>query len=281
LATRTPHPHGATIIGTRTKAAADIAAFANAITARYIEMNDSYHGPGSAYGHASDTLAAVLTAADHADSSGRDLITAIVAAYEIYLRLSDVFHNRDAFDPVNFACIGSAAAAAKLYGLEATAIAHAISIAAVPNIVLMQARRDHKTMFKGVAAGQAARAGVFAALLARAGMESPHLPFEGKAGWCDHVARERFVIQAIGGGESAFKILQTQIKPRPSNGSTIGCILAAEKIAPLDIGAVERITVECYKHAKHAVGSSKELWHPESRETADHSIPYVVAATLM
>jgi 2-methylcitrate dehydratase len=176
-----PDPDGATVIGTRTKTTADMAAFVNGTMARYPEFIDSYHGPGSGHGHVSEVIAPVLAAAEHVRASGRDFITAVVVAYEVFIRISDVFHNNHAFDSGNLGCIGSAAAASKLFGLTHEQIAHAISMAVVPNNILHQVSRDHKTMFKSVAAGQAGRAGVFAAMLARAGMEGPHLPFEGKA----------------------------------------------------------------------------------------------------
>src|SRR6185295_16624742 len=99
-------------------------------------------------------------------------------------------------------------------------LAHAISMAIVPNNCLKQVRTGHLSMFKATQAGQAGRAGVFAALLARAGMEGPHLPFEGKAGWCDHVARERFMFKAFGGPGTRFKIQDTLIKLRPACGRT-------------------------------------------------------------
>src|SRR3954454_8620856 len=73
-----------------------------------------------------------------------------------------------------------------------------LSMAVVPNNALNQARTGHLSMWKAVAAGQSGRAGVFAALLAKAGMRGPHMPFEGKAGWIDHVARRPVTLQAFG-----------------------------------------------------------------------------------
>ena len=282
LAAQMPDPGGATIIGTRMKTTPDLAAFVNAVTARYPELTDTYHWPGSAYGHASDTLPPVLAVAEHAQVSGRELITGIVLGYEVYLRISDVFHNTAGFDDTNFSCLGTAVAAGKLLGLSSEQISHGISMAVVPNIILTQVRSDHKSMFKTVAAGQAGRAGVFAALLARAGMEGPHLPFEGKAGWCEHVARERLSLEPMGGNGVPFKILYTQIKTRPANGGATVCILATEKVAPLvNIKQVKKITVEGYKRIKENLATSENSWNPQSREDADHSAAYVVAATLM
>ena len=136
-------------------------------------------------------------------------------------------------------------------------------------------------MFKAAAAGQAGRAGVFAALLARAGMEGPHLPFEGKAGWCDHVALNRFALDSMGGDVTEFKIMDTQIKTRPSSGETSAAILAAEKIAPLkNINEVQQVIVETFRYALDIAGTGEHRWNPD-RESADGSIPYCTAVALM
>ena len=264
FAAQVPDPCGATVIGTRMKTTTDIGAFVNATTARYVEMTDFYHWPGSAEGHPSDVVMPVLAAGEHARVAGRELITAVVLAYEVFLRISDVFRN-PAFDPTNFACLGTAVGAGKLMGLSTDQLSHCISMAVTPNGILRQVRTGHLSMFKAAAAGQAGRAGVFAAMLAKAGMEGPHRPFEGKAGWCDHVAGGRFSLDALGGGETRFKILDSEIKHRPSVGNTISSILAAEKVAPLNPKAVEKVTVELYKRAKERVGTGEHVWNPESR----------------
>lgn len=282
VAAAMPNPAGATVIGTRMKTSPEMAAYVNGATARYVEMNDIYHWPGAFGGHPSDVLTPILAAAEHAQVSGRDLITGVVLGYEVYQRFSDIFKNVGmGFDHTNFACLGSALGAAKMFGLTHEQTAHAISMAAVPNVILRQVRADHYSMYKAVASGHAGRAGVFAAILARAGMEGPHLPFEGKAGWCGHVARDTLKLQALGGKGVEFRIMQALVKPRASCGTTISSIMATEKIAPLHAKDVKKITVEVYQKAKERVGTGEHRWNPDTRETADHSIPYVVAATLM
>ena len=279
LAATMPNPAGATVIGTRFKCAPDIAAFVNGTTARYAELTDIYHPPGSAVAHPSDTLTPILAAAEYAQASGKDFITAVVLGYEVCLQMAHVFRN-EAFDNTNLGCIGSAVGSAKVLSLTPEQLSHCISMAVVPNNVLKQARRGQKTMFKAVAAGQAGRAGVFAALLARAGMEGPHLPFEGKAGWCDHVGGGRFTLGAMGGENMPFKITQTRIKNRPAAGPAIAAILAAEKLAPLDIANIRNIVIEVHQLAKNNTAPGERPWPLGSREDADHSTPFLIAATL-
>jgi 2-methylcitrate dehydratase len=282
VAAAMPNAAGATVLGTRMKTSPEMAAYVNAATARYVEMNDIYHWPGAFGGHPSDVLTPVLAAAEHACADGRAFITSVVLAYEVYQSFSDVFRNIGmGFDHTNFCTLGSAVGAGKLFGLSAAQLSQCISMAAVPNVILRQVRSSHYSMYKAVASGHAGRAGVFAAILARAGMEGPHLPFEGKGGWRDHVARDQFEL-SLGGYGAPFKIQHALIKPRACCGTTISSVLAAEKISPLrDLASVDRITVEVYKKAKERVGTGAHCWNPDTRETADHSIPYVVAATLM
>jgi 2-methylcitrate dehydratase len=281
VAARTPDANGSTLIGTQAKVAADVAAFANATAARYVNFTDTYNWPKSAGGHPSDVIAPVLAVAELKRRTGREFITGVVLAYEVFLRLSDVFQH-PGFDYTSFGTLGAAVGAAKILGLSRSQLAECIAMAAASGNMLRQTRLGQLTMWKAAASGQAARTGVFAAFLAQDGMEGPRVPFEGKAGWCDHVAGQRFALDAMGGGETPFKVTTSVIKARPAVGLTIASILAAESIAPLaDIGAVKAVTVEVYKRAKQACGSGAHHWSPDSAETADHSIPYLVATTLI
>lgn len=282
LAPRGPGRHAATIIGTRSKTTLEMAAFANAIAARSAEMMDIYHFPGSFGGHPSDVVMPVFGAAEHSRASGSDLLVAIVLAYEIFLRFSDAFHN-NGFDDTNFACIATAAAAARLFDLSSEGVGNSIAIAAVANVALKQVRTDELTAWKVMATGQAARAGVFAAMLAEAGAPGPSLPFTGKAGWCAHVAREPIVFGHFGGVGTPFKILDTRIKHRPAAGETISTILAAEKIAPKlrGIDSIKTVTVELYKRALERAGSGEHHWQPRSPDAAGNSIPYLASVALM
>ncbi len=281
LAARMPAPGGATVLGARMKTTPHFAAFVNATSARYAELND-VHLPGSGGGHPSDVVTPLFAAAEHAQSSGREFITAIVLAYEVYLRVVEATR-MPGFDSGNFVCLAAAVGAGKLLRLTPPQLSSCISIALVANNALRVGRVGHLTMWKTAAAGQAGGAGVFAAILARAGMEGPDLPFEGTGAWCDHVAHGRFSLDTMGGNAIPFKIEQTLIKLRPCCAATISPLLAAEKIAASvgTIRNVQQVTVEVGEKAKVGMGTGAHHWRPDSRETADHSIPYVTAAALM
>jgi 2-methylcitrate dehydratase len=171
-------------------------------------------------------------------------------------------------------------------GLRVDGVADALSMAAVSGNVLTQVRNGHLSVWKAVAAGQAARTGVSCAVMAAEGMQGPHLPFTGKHGWCNHVSGPLQLAPMGGEGDdhASFKITDTLIKQRSSCATTISSILAAEKAsAPVRdrLEQVKSVTVEVYDTAKRNLGTEAHHWDPRSRETADHSIPYVVAATLI
>src|SRR5262245_8893595 len=84
LALRASMPGGARLIGQRHRTLPELAAFANGVAARYLDGNDSFVGGG---GHPSDTIAAILAAADWQRADGRAVITAITLAYEVYYAL--------------------------------------------------------------------------------------------------------------------------------------------------------------------------------------------------
>jgi 2-methylcitrate dehydratase len=281
---------GATVFGTDWCVPADIAAFVNGTAARAVEMNDVYHRPGSRNGHPSDVIMPLLAVAEQVRAHGAALITAVVIGYEVYLRLADAARNKS-FDAANFCCIGSAVGAGILLGLDETRLAHCISLAVIPNNALNQTRTGHLSMWKSAAAGQAGRAGVFAALLASKGMEGPCLPFTGKHGWCNNVAREAIALHAWGGEAEPYKINESFVKPRAACLHTLAPILAAEKASVAlrrSRADIERVTVEVYEAKERSLGSEgnsmaegEHHWNPRTRETADHSIPYCVAATLL
>lgn len=275
-------PGEATILGTRRRTTLELAAFINAGTARYIEANDVFarYKPGTAHGHPSDVITPLLAVAEHAGASGADFLAAVVLAYEIYLRICDACHS-DGFDPASFGCIAIAAASARLMGCSSAQTGHAIAIAATTHNILKQVRSDSVTVWKALAAAQAGRDGIQSCLLARAGFEGPSLPFVGTAGWCDFVAGKRFLLEEMGGRDTPFLICESRIKTRPVRALVISAVLAAEKLAAQleDVQAITRIEVATYRRARQ--GTGPQHWVCDSRETADHSIPYCVAAALL
>jgi 2-methylcitrate dehydratase len=276
---------GATLLGTDMVVAPDMAAFVNATTSRYAEANDVYRWPNASGGHPSDVIMPVLAVAESVKADGREFIQAVVLAYEVFCRISDCMVGwGKGVEPTNFARIAVAAAAARLWRLPPDKITHAISMSAIAGNLVRQVRTGHLSVWKSVASGEAGRAGVFAALLAQEGMEGPRMPFEGKNGWCAQVAQKSMELDQMGGAGVPFKIEVTLIKPRSVCAATISSVLAAEPLSQRLLGRItdiRQVEVAVYGSAKEGMGTGEHHWNPQSRETADHSIPYVVAATLL
>jgi 2-methylcitrate dehydratase len=136
-------------------------------------------------------------------------------------------------------------------------------------------------MWKGCAAGNAGRNGIFASLLAREGLTGPLNAIEEKEGGLWSLLGP-FEWEPFGGRGGPFRIALTNLKYFPSEYHSQSAISAALQLRDkLEIDAIESITIHTYWMAWNGIGSEPEKWHPTTRETADHSLPYIVAAALI
>jgi 2-methylcitrate dehydratase len=159
-------------------------------------------------------------------------------------------------------------------------MAEAISLSITPNIALEQTRLGELSMWKGCAAANASRNGVFAALLAAEGMTGPDYAIEGKAGLYHAVGK--FEWAPFGGRGGPFRIGETHLKYYPavvhSQSPITAAVQLAGRFAPADVA---RIVVETYWVARRYTDRASPLWRPATRETADHSLPFIIAAALL
>jgi 2-methylcitrate dehydratase len=276
FAQRVTLPDGAAIIGTRHRTLPELAAFANSVASRYIEGNDTFPGGG---GHPSDSLLPILGVAEACGATAPTAIAAIVLGYEAHAYLFRAFPMRKhALDYGPYTAVASAVGAAKALGLSLAATANAVSLALVPNLALDIARRGHLSMWKGAAAPNAARNGITAAYLAQAGMSGPATPFEdGLTSVVGPPNTPAFPLDA-----ARFAILDADFKYFLSEFHAQAPIFAAIELHPqVNVVEIEKIEVFTYQFAWHEIGSGAEKWHPTTRETADHSLPYIVACVLI
>ena len=268
----------ARILGTNDHSSLDMAGFANGVMVRYLDCNDSYFSPGG--GHPSDMIPAALAVADSEGADGRTVITAIALAYEVFCRIADqVPENR--WDQGIFSVIGSACAAGKVLGLDEEQMGHAISLAAVPNVPLRVTRMGELSMWKGCAAAAATRSGIFAAQLAAEGMTGPFEPFEGRSGLWEQAIGYPVKIEGMGGEDEPFRISDTIFKFYPSQIHTQAPIdLAIQLHGRVQLDDVASIKIQSYRSAVSSASTEPEKWDPKTRETADHSIPFLTAVGL-
>lgn len=263
------------------RSSAEWATFVNGLLIRYLDYNDTYLSLEPA--HPSDNLAAVLSVGEIAGANGKDMITAAVLAYEIQCRFCDAASLRKhGWDHVTYGAISSCMAACKLLKLDAKKTIHAIGIGGVCNTALRQTRSGELSMWKGCAFANAARNGVFAALLAAEGMTGPAPIFEGDLGFMKLLTGP-FEIERLGGDREPFMINATYIKFWPAEYHSQSAIDAALHLRKevKDFSLIQSIDIHTFDAAVDIIGKDPEKWRPQTRETADHSLPYCTAVALV
>ena len=281
---------GATLFGGGSSSV-EWATFVNGLLIRYLDFNDTYLSLEPA--HPSDNLAPVLGVGEMVGAGGPELVTALVLAYEIQCRLCDAASLRKhGVDHVTYGALSSALAACRLIKLDATKTTHAVGLAGVCNVALRQTRAGELSMWKGCALANAARNGVFAALLAAEGMTGPAPIFEGELGFMKLVTREPFDVPKLGGAGEGFMIGRTYIKFWPAEYHSQSAIDAALQLRPVVskekgrwpaelVRQVKSLDIHTFDAAVDIIGKDPEKWRPKTRETADHSLPYCTAVALV
>jgi 2-methylcitrate dehydratase len=165
--------------------------------------------------------------------------------------------------------------------LTPAATTHALGLAGVCNTALRQTRAGELSMWKGCAFANAARNGVFAALLAAEGLTGPAPIFEGELGIMKLLTGQ-FDLPALGGEGRPFMISSTYIKFWPAEYHSQSAIDAALQLRPQigDTRKIASIDIHTFDAAVDIIGKDPEKWRPKTRETADHSLPYCTAVAL-
>ena len=279
--------NGATLWGMAHKTLPDLAAFANGALVRYLDFNDTYLSKEPA--HPSDNISAVFAAGENTGATGRQVIEAIVLAYEIQCRLCDAAALRPrGWDHVTYGPFSSALGAAKVLKLSEAQTVQAINLAGVANVALRQTRVGDLSMWKACAFANAARNGVFAAMLAGQGMTGPSPIFEGQKGFMELVSGP-LDLSAFGGKKVPYKILETYIKHYPveyhAQSAVEAALVVREELLNKEgrsaLAGIAEIEVGSYDVAIEIIGRDPEKWRPATRETADHSLPYCAAVALL
>jgi 2-methylcitrate dehydratase len=276
----------ATIIGTRAKTTPEMATFVNGLMIRYFDFNDTYLSKEPA--HPSDNVSACLAIAEMESRSGKDLLLSMVLSYEIQCRLCDAASLRmRGWDHVCYGLVSSALAAGRLLGLSRMELAQAVNISLNSHLAMRQVRAGALSEWKGFSFANAARNAVFSAVLAREGISGPSPIFEGEMGFFHQVSGPFELDTETFGGRNGgrFKLEETFVKFYPAEYHAQSAIWAALELRK-EVGRdpfekVDSVLVETHEAGYTILGKDREKWSPETRETADHSLPYIVAAALL
>ena len=267
----------ATILGGPGGVAPEMAAFANSTMLRLLDLSDTYRVRSG--GHPSDVIGAVLAASEIGARDGKSLIAAVALGYEIYCSCCDAVDlNAMGWDQPVYGVVASALAAGTLMGLDRDELGHAVALAVTPNLASLQTRSGELSNWKGCAGANAARNGLFAAILAQEGFTGPEAAIEGRFGLWDMTARFDWPLDP---GAPPCRIVDTHVKCFPVcyHGQT-AVWTALEMRDRFDVADIEAVEVETYAVAKAVMADAPSRWAPKTAETADHSLPYVVALAL-
>ena len=271
----------ATILGTDQKVQLVQSALINSLLIRVMDYNDIYWMQDPS--HPSDIIPAALSVGEYLGKSGAEILTAIVIAYEIEMRLCEMAVpgiRERGWHHATLTQFASPYVAGKLLGLTPEQLVHAAGISGSSHGSTGSVTAGKLTMMKNTVDPLATAAGVEAALLAKGGYTGPEHALDGKEG-LTHVLGEGWEMDKLfeGLGET-FKITQCGMKAYPTEALTHApitatlTILSENNIAPDDIKSVKVKTI-----ARAAeILSDPSKYDPQGKETADHSLPYCLAA---
>jgi 2-methylcitrate dehydratase len=273
--------HGATVLCSGTRTSPDLAVFANGVMIRYLDFNDSFVSLTHGAGHPSDTIAALLTAAELTGRTGPDLIVATVLAYEVFCKIADAFdYLGNGIDHTTITGIAATVGAGRLMGLTAEEMVHAIGITVGGNTATRQGRSDALSNWKAYAAADACRKAMFSVQLAQAGMTGPNNVFEGSYGFFKVMGRKPVAAPQLG---EPFGIRRTFTKRFPLGQFSQTVAQAAVEARPFVTSPddIQEIDIHVSRSAIKIMADGPDKWRPQTHETADHSIPYAAGLVLL
>lgn len=276
---------GASVIGLAGRVPADQAAFCNATMARCLDYNDTFNGNRTG-GHPSDMLAGILAAAERGGAGGRAVVNGMHVAYEVFGALADEVALREfATDQGAFLSVAVASAIAATQHFTREQAAHAISLALTTTMPLRCSRSGELSEWKGCATAHSVANAVAVARLAERGMQGPPHPFRGVDGFLQRIPVP-LTLDRLGLANDGKTVMErTAIKFLPVEWGAQALVEKfleiSKRIRPDQIKSIEIFGYEfLVKEIGGGRNDAKEKWDPQTRETADHSLPYLLAVTL-
>jgi 2-methylcitrate dehydratase len=277
-------PGPCTIIGSGKKVDPLSAALANALMVRVMDYNDIYWKQDPS--HPSDVIPAACACCERAASDGRELLLGIVLGHEFETRFCEAAFpgiRERGWHHATLTAFVSPIVAGRLLHLDAEKIRHAIGISASGHATFGAVTAGKLTMMKNTADPLATQSGVLAALLAEKGYTGPEHVVDGKEGLTHCLGPEwKLEVLTEGLGKS-WRINQCGMKAFPTEALThapISAVLDLVREHDLKPEQVEKVHIRSLARAADILADPSK-YDPRSKETADHSLPYGVAAALV
>jgi len=273
-----------TVIGTGRKLDAVSASLLNALMVRVQDYNDIYWKQDPS--HPSDIIPAALACGERAGRDGRELVVGIVLGHEFEMRLCEAAFpgiRERGWHHATFTAFVSPIVAARMIALDAERMQHAIGISGSRMATFGAVTAGKLTMMKNTVDPLACQSGVLAALLAERGYTGPEHVIDGKEGLVKCMGPEwklGLLEEGLGDG---FRITQCGMKFFPTEALThapISCVLDLIKEHDLKPDAIAKVHIRSLARAADILADPSK-YDPRSKETADHSLPYVIAAAIV
>jgi 2-methylcitrate dehydratase len=274
----------ATVIASGARVDAASASLANALMIRCMDYNDIYWKQDPS--HPSDIFPAAMACCERAKSDGKELIVGFVLGHEFEMRLCEAAFpgiREKGWHHATLTAFVSPIVSGRALRLTWEQIQHAIGISASRHCTLGAVTAGKLTMMKNTADPMATQSGVFAALLAEKGYTGPEHVIDGKEGLAHCFGPEwKLNLLTDSLGES-WRITQCGMKAFPTEALThtpISAVLDLIRGNDLKPGQVEKVRIHSLARAADIL-SDPSKYDPHTKETADHSLPYVIAAAIV
>ena len=295
-----------TVLGFGDKLPAVNATLINSLMVRALDFNDIYWKEDPS--HPSDIIPAAWAVGELVNTNMKDVMVAIVLAYEFEQRLclfAKPGVRERKWHHATLTQFVSPLVAGKLLGLDVNQMVNAIGISGSHNHTIGCPTAGKLTMMKNTVDPMAVQSGVFAALMAQKGYSGTEKVIEGKEGFMDAfigwnakdeslnptdmegrdgVSSWSWDVDALVGGlGDSYKIMECSMKAFPTEALThthLSCVLNAMINNDLDYTDIQEVKVTCFSQA-YDILFDPAKYRPESRETADHSLPYCLAAAMV
>ncbi len=262
------------------------AALVNGTLAHSLDFDDT-HAAASLHSSA-PIVPAALAAAEMTGASGKDVIAACVAGYEVQVRLALALGPSDHYDrgyhpTATCGVFGAAVAAGKLLGMDADGLQSAFGIALSQAAGSMQFLADG-SWTKRSHVGQAAQNGLICAVMASEGFKGPNEAFEGKWGFLHAYAPDADSDVAVAELGERWETLNLAVKPYPSCRYThapMDGLIALKREHGIEASDIEEVEVGVAETGWKIVGNPQEAKHdPQSVVDGQFSMPFCAAVVL-
>ncbi len=273
-----------TVIGTGVCTDAVTASLANALMIRVMDYNDIYWQQDPS--HPSDIIPAAMACGERAGLGGKELITGIVLGHEFEMRLCEAAIpgiRERGWHHATLTAFVSPIVAGHALGLGWEQIQHAIGISASRHASLGAVTAGKLTMMKNTVDPMATQSGVFAALLAEQGYTGPEHVLDGKEGLVHCLGPDWDLDILLDGLGDSWRIERCGMKAYPAEAlthtpiSAVIDIMTEQDLAPDE---VEKVIIRSLARAADILADPSK-YDPRSKESADHSLPYVIAAAIV